>query len=111
MWKIIEISGMSLDEYKEHKRNQKREKAKDKNAENAENAQSEKKSKRQKKVFKYTYNEDGNPSTTITETFNKRIDFINKHFGNESDKMKNKIRQRLSSKNSFGNWTEVRIDK
>ena len=114
MWKIIEISGMSLDEYKEHKRNQKREKSKDKNAENAQsdvNDTETKKSKRQKKVFKYTYNENGNPSTTITVTFNKRIDFINEHFGNESDEMKNKIRQRLSSKNSFGNWTEVRINK
>lgn len=114
MWKIIEISGMSLDEYKEHKRNQKREKAKEKNAENAQsdvNDAETKKSKRQKKVFKYTYHENGNPSTTITETFNKRIDFINKHFGNESDEMKNKIRQRLSNKNSFGNWTEVRVNK
>lgn len=124
MWKIIEISGMSLDEYKEHKRNQKREKAKEKNAENAQsdvnvtndtetdaNTTKDKKSKRQKKVFKYTYNEDGNPSTTITKTYNKRIDFINEHFGNESDKMKNKIRQRLSKKNSFGNWTEVRVNK
>ena len=127
MWKIIEISGMSLDEYKEHKRNQKRQKAKDNNAESAENTQSDvnvtnntetevkttkdKKSKKQKKAFKYTYNEDGNPSTTITKTYNKRIDFINEHFGNESDEMKNKIRQRLSSKNSFGNWTEIRINK
>ena len=64
MWKIIEISGMTLDEYKEHKRNQKRQKAKDKNAENAENTQSDvnntetKNSKRHKKVFKYTYNEN-----------------------------------------------------
>lgn len=117
MWKIIEISGMSLDEYKEHKRNQKRQKAKDKNAENAENTQSDvnntetKKSKRHKKVFKYTYNENGNPSTTITKTYNKRIDFINEHFGNESDEMKNKIKQRLSNKGSFGNWTEIRINK
>lgn len=114
MWKIIEISGMSLDEYKEHKRNQKREKAKEKNAENAQsdvNDTETKKSKRQKKVFKYTYNENGNPSTTITVTFNKRIDFINEHFGNESDEMKNKIKQRLSNKNSFGNWTEVRVNK
>lgn len=117
MWKIIEISGMSLDEYKEHKRNQKRQKAKDKNAESADNTQSDvnktetKKSKRQKKVFKYTYNENGNPSTTITVTYNKRIDFINEHFGNESDKMKNKIKQRLSNKGSFGNWTEVRVNK
>ena len=124
MWKIIEISGMSLDEYKEHKRNQKRQKSKDKNAENTQsdmnvtnNTETElmttkdKKSKKHKKVFKYTYNEDGNPSTTITKTYNKRIDFINEHFGNESDEMKNKIKQRLSSKNSFGNWTEVRINK
>lgn len=114
MWKIIEISGMSLDEYKEHKRNQKRQKAKDKNAENAQsdvNDTETKKSKRQKKVFKYTYNENGNPSTTITVTYNKRIDFINEHFGNESDKMKNKIKQRLSNKGSFGNWTEVRVPR
>lgn len=117
MWKIIEISGMSLDEYKEHKRNQKREKSKDKNAENAENAQYDvnntetKESKKRKKKFKYTYNENGNPSTTITVTYNKRIDFIKEHFGNESDEMKKKIEQRLSNKNSFGNWTEVRIDK
>lgn len=124
MWKIIEISGMSLDEYKEHKRNQKRQKSKDKNAENTQsdmnvtnNTETElmttkdKKSKKHKKVFKYTYNEDGNPSTTITKTYNKRIDFINEHFGNESDEMKNKIKQRLSSKNSFGNWTEFRINK
>lgn len=117
MWKIIEISGMSLDEYKEHKRNQKRQKAKDKNAENAENAQSDvndtetKKSKKRKNKFKYTYNENGNPSTTITKTYNKRIDFINEHFGNESDKMKKKIEQRLSKNHSFGNWTEVRLDK
>lgn len=117
MWKIIEISGMSLDEYKEHKRNQKREKVKEKNAESAENTQSNvnntetKKSKRQKKVFKYTCNENGNPATTITVTYNKRIDFINEHFGNESDEMKNKIKQRLSKKNSFGNWIEVRVNK
>lgn len=124
MWKIIEISGMSLDEYKEHKRNQKRQKSKDKNAENtqsdvnvANNTETEvkttkdKKSKKHKKAFKYTYNEDGNPSTTITKTYNKRIDFINEHFGNESDEMKNKIKQRLSSKKSFGNWTEVRVNK
>lgn len=114
MWKIIEISGMSLDEYKEHKRKQKREKAKDKNAENAQsdvNDTETKKSKRQKKVFKYTCNENGNPATTITVTYNKRIDFINEHFGNESDEMKKKIEQRLSKKNSFGNWIEVRVNK
>ncbi len=114
MWKIIEICGMSLDEYKEHKRNQKREKAKEKNAENAQsdvNNTETKKSKKHKKKFKYTCYENGNPSTTITATYNKRIDFINEHFGNESDEMKKKIEQRLSRKNSFGNWTEVRIDK
>lgn len=117
MWKIIEISGMSLDEYKEHKRNQKRQKSKDKNAESVENTQSDanttktKKSKKHKKAFKYTYNENGNPSTTITATYKKRIDFINEHFGNESEEMKKKIKQRLSNKGSFGNWTEVRIDK
>lgn len=124
MWKIIEISGMPLDEYKEHKRNQKRQKSKDKNAENAQsdvnatndtetdaNNTKDKKSKKHKKAFKYTYNENGNPSTTITATYNKRIDFINEHFGNESEEMKNKIKQRLSSKKSFGNWTEVRVPR
>lgn len=117
MWKIIEIGGMSLDEYKEHKRNQKIQKAKDRNAENAENTQSDvnttktKESKKQKKAFKYTYNENGNPLTKITVTYNKRTEFINEHFGNESDDMKKKIEQRLSKKNSFGNWIEVRINK
>lgn len=114
MWKIIEIGGMSLDEYKEHKRNQKIQKAKDRNAENTQsdaNTTKTKESKKQKKAFKYTYNENGNPSTKITVTYNKRTEFINEHFGNESDDMKKKIEQRLSKKNSFGNWIEVRINK